>query len=79
MGRDKFNTFIIIKIQALVAMVMERKSMSFEDALYLLYNSKTYSELMNEGTKVWHFSTPKLFEILDKEYVNNIFSLPDYV
>ena len=79
MNEDQFNTFIILKIQALVAMLMERRSISFEDALSLLYSSQTYSELRNESTKVWHLSTSKLFEILSEEYMNKNFSLPDYV
>ncbi len=78
MENNKFDTFIKIKIQALIDIIMERKLLTFEDALNLLYHSRTYKVLLREDSKIWHLSTEKLFEILLNEYENNILSFPDY-
>lgn len=78
MENKEFNTFIKIKIQALVDRIMERKSLLFEDAINYLYNSRTYKMLLNENSKIWHYSTEKLFEILENEYKNNKLTFPDY-
>lgn len=78
MNNKEFNSFINIKIQALVDRIMERKSLTFEEAINYLYNSDTYKVLLSENLKVWHYSTEKLFEILDNEYKCHKLSLPDY-
>jgi hypothetical protein len=78
MNKKEFEAFINIKIQVLVDRIMERKSLSFEEAMTYLYNSGTYKILLNEELKIWHFSTEKLFDMLNTEYKNQKLSLPDY-
>lgn len=78
--KDKeFDTFIKIKIQALVDMIMDEKALNFEEALTILYNSEIYKALLNESTKIWHFSTPKLYEMLVYEQEHKRLIFPDYV
>jgi hypothetical protein len=78
MNANKFDSFIKIKIQALVDCIMQEKQLPFEEALGYLYGSRTYHALISEPTKLWHFSTNKLFQILNDEYKNNQISFPDY-
>ncbi|HOO85630.1 MAG TPA: hypothetical protein PLS94_13750 [Prolixibacteraceae bacterium] len=78
MNSNEFDSFIKIKIQGLVDRIMDRKQLSFEDAISYLYNSQTYKALLIEKNKMWHFSTEKLFLILNDEYANNKLSFPDY-
>ena len=78
MDNREFDTFIKIKIQALVDLIMENKCLTFEDALSYLCHSRMYKVLVRENSKIWHFSTEKLFEILLNEYENNKLSFPDY-
>ena len=78
MDKNEFDAFIKIKIQALVDRIMERKDLPFEEATRYLYHSRTYKMLINENLKIWHFSTEKLFDMLDNEYKNQKLSLPDY-
>lgn len=79
MNTNEFDSFIKIKIQALVDRIMERKELSFEAALNYLYSSRTYKTLIIDNNKLWHFSTEKLYQILADEYKNNKISFPDYV
>ena len=78
MNKKEFNIFINIKIQALIDRIMERKLLSFEEAIYYFYNSHTCKMLLKEESKLWHFSTEKLFDIINNEYKNQKLSLPDY-
>ena len=78
MNNNEFNSFIKIKIQALVDRIMQQNGRSLVDALDFLYNSRTYDNLITENKKLWHFSTEKLYQILTDEYQNNKISFNDY-
>lgn len=54
-------------MRELVAMVMDRKSLSLEDALSYIYISKLYKALVDEETKMWYLSTLSLYDLLEKE------------
>ncbi|WP_455587348.1 DUF3791 domain-containing protein [Bacteroides sp.] len=54
-------------MRELVAMVMDKKSLLLEDALYYIYSSKLYKMLLDEDTKMWYLSTLSLYELLEKE------------
>jgi hypothetical protein len=51
----------------LVEMVMKKKALPLEDALYYIYSSKLYKALLDENTKLWYSSTLYLYEDLKKE------------
>lgn len=79
MTEKEFNSFITIKIQGLVNVIISKKKVSFEEAVAYLYKSETYQYLIAEETKTWHLSEQKLFEILVSEYETKQCKLPDYV
>ncbi len=54
-------------MKELVAMVMKKKALPFEDALYYIYSSELYARLLDEETKTWYLSTPSLYEMLEKQ------------
>lgn len=54
-------------IRELAEMVMKRKTLPLEDALYYIYSSRLYKALTDESTKLWYSSTLSLYEILEKE------------
>lgn len=54
-------------MKELVTMVMKKKALPFEDALYYIYSSKLYARLLDEETKTWYLSTPSLYEMLEKQ------------
>ena len=73
------NEIILLKIQDLISFIVEKKNFKFIDAVHYLYESISYENLTNEETKLWHLSTPKLFEILEIEKITNEFIYPDFV
>jgi hypothetical protein len=79
MDPKEFEIFIAIKINDLVGLVIERKSLEFEEALDYLYNSGLYTFLLDESSKLWHLSSEKLFAMLDDEKENKQLIFPDYV
>ena len=59
-------------------MIMQEKDMSYIDTLEYLYCSKLYERLSEEETKFWHFSTAKLYEMLEIEKSTAILKIPDF-
>lgn len=54
-------------MRELVELVMKKKVLSLEDALYYIYSSKLYKLLSDEKTKLWYSSTLSLYDTLEKE------------
>lgn len=44
-------------MRELVAMVMKKKTLPLEDALYYVYSSNLYATLLDEDAKAWYLST----------------------
>ena len=51
----------------LVSLLMERYSLSLEDALDTLYNSETYQKLLDTNTGLYFQSPKYVFSYLDNE------------
>ena len=54
-------------MRELVAMVMQKKTLTLEDALYYIYSSDLYNSLLDKDTKMWYSSTLSLYGTLEKE------------
>lgn len=59
------------KIQQLVEIIMQQKSLGFTDALYYLYATECYKLLQSEDTKLWYMSGIALYEMIEKEKQKN--------
>jgi len=79
MNDKQFNAILEIKIESLVALIMEQQGLSFEDALSFLYTSKLFEKLAIEELKLWHLSFYKLYDILKHEHETGKLLLPDFV
>jgi len=55
------------KVLELIEIIMEKKRMSFSDALFYLYNSSLYDRLADSSAKVWYQSGASLYEQLEAE------------
>ncbi|MCX6308020.1 MAG: hypothetical protein NTY32_04005 [Bacteroidia bacterium] len=76
---NEFDSFVELKIQSLVSLIVEHENLVFEDALQFLYESKLYNALLEEHSKIWHLSNEKLFEMLLNEKQTNELTYPDFV
>ena len=77
MGQDQFNAMIPVISTDVVKMIAERRSVSEEDAIKLLYGSQLYAALEQEETKVWQYSTPMLYSLLEQEWNSGSIRYPD--
>ncbi|MBN2663219.1 MAG: hypothetical protein JXR68_06185 [Bacteroidales bacterium] len=68
--------FLIIDI---VRLIIENKNMDFFSAVSYLYKTQLYEFLSNEQTKLWHLSSYKLFDLLEREKTTQKFEFPDFV
>ena len=75
----EFDSFIELKVQDLVSLIIDIEKLEFVDALQYLYESKLYLALIDESTKIWHLSSEKLFEMLKNEKIKNVLEYPDFV
>ena len=78
MDKAKFEALLPLIVAALMQKIVERKKISHDEAFSQLYGSQLYSSLDDEKTKVWHYSTEKLYELLEEEIVTGKLELPDY-
>lgn len=79
MDNKQFESVIELKIRDMVALIIDRKQLSFDKAIQYVYESQLYTLLTDETTKLWHLSAIKLVGILIDEKEYKQLNLPDYV
>lgn len=55
------------KVLELADMIVEKKRLSIDDALFYLYNSELYRNLAAPELKLWYYSGAQLYELLEAE------------
>lgn len=55
------------KVQELAEIISEKKRLSHADALFYLYNSDLYHDLINPRLKLWYYSGSQLYDYLEDE------------
>jgi len=78
MDKAKFEALLPLIVAALLQKIIERKNISQEEAFLKLYGSQLYYFLDNEKTKVWYYSTEKLFQLFEEEMTAGKLELPEY-
>ena len=78
MNKAKFDALLPLIIASLMQKIIERKNISQDEAFLQLYSSELYCALDNEKTKVWHYSTEKLYLLFEEEIAVGKFELPEY-
>jgi len=77
MNKEKFHALLPIFMSALIKKIIEQKNISQDEAFSRLYNSRLYILLDDEQTKVWHYSTEKLYQLFEEEMNTGDFVLPE--
>ena len=77
MGQDQFNAILPVISADVVKMIAEKRNVSEKEAIKLLYKSQLYAALEQEETKVWQYSTPMLYSLLEQEWNSGIIRFPD--
>jgi hypothetical protein len=79
MNNPAFDSILHIKIQEIISVIIDTRQFKFNQAVEYFYSSRLYDALSDEGTKLWHLSSEKLFEILEVEKTKNKIVYPDFV
>lgn len=77
MEREQFIAIMPYIISSLVGMIAKKKGIPENEAIIRLYESKLYSALEREETKVWHYSTEMLYSLFEGEEKTGSVSYPD--
>lgn len=77
MKQEEFNAILPVISADIVKMIAERCSVSEKEAIKRFYLSKVYEALEKEETKVWRYSTPMLYSLLEQEWNSGVICYPD--
>lgn len=77
MSQEQFDALLPIVSSDLVAAVAAGQGIAEQAAIRLLYHSRLYAALEQEDTKLWQYSTPMLYCLLEQELAGNGLSYPD--
>ena len=77
MDKKKFEAILPIITADLISKIAEKYGWSEDKSIEKLNESKLYSYIENEGTKVWQYSSDKLL-ILFNDEMNGKLELPEY-
>lgn len=67
MNNDKTTTMRPFVVKDLVGMIMSKKNLTFDDAMFYLYSSDLYMKLLDDEAKMWYMSTVALYDVLEDE------------
>jgi hypothetical protein len=79
MAEKRFSSVLIILVPNIVERIMEEYGVGDEKATEMLYESKLYTALENEQTKLWHLSAVALFDLFNEEQKTGKITFPEEV
>lgn len=77
MTQKQFEVLMPIISSSIIDMIVEKRNVSEKKAIELLYSSKLYATLEKEETKLWYYSTPMLYSLLEEEWKSGTITYPD--
>ena len=77
MNEEKFQALLPFIVTDLIQKIILQKKISQSEALSWLYGSQLYFYLDNERTKVWHYSTEKLYHLFEDELNTGKLKIPE--
>jgi len=78
MDKSKFDAIFPIITSHLAGMIAKESNLSEDNAITELYNTGLYAAMEKEETKVWQYSTEKLYNIFLNEKMTGKLELPEY-
>ena len=77
MNAEKFSALMPIIIGDLAKKIVQEERISESEAIDKIYGSKLYALLEQEDTKLWYYSTPMLYSLLEEEIRTGKITFPD--
>lgn len=79
MEKKKFEALLVIIVPQVINLITESYQSDEVTASKEFYESRVYSILEQEDTKLWHFSALTLFNMFDEEKKTGTFTFPEEV
>ena len=77
MSQEKFNAMMPVISADIIYTIIAKQNVTENEAIKLLYTSKLYAALEQEETKIWQYSTPMLYSLLEQEWETGMIRFPD--
>lgn len=77
MSQEKFNAMMPVISADIIYTIIAKQDVTENEAIKLLYTSKLYAALEQEETKIWQYSTPMLYSLLEQEWETGMIRFPD--
>lgn len=77
MADKKFEAILTLLVPQVINLICENYPLDEMTASKEFYESKVYSLLEQEDTKLWHFSPLTLFNMFDEERMTGDFQMPE--
>lgn len=77
MEQKKFEAMLVLLVPQVVHLISENYNFTEVEAAKSFYESKVYSVLEQEDTKLWHLSPLTLFYMYDEEQKTGEISFPE--
>ena len=79
MEKKKFEAMLVLLVPQVIHLITENYPYDEVTASKEFYESKVYSLLEQEDTKLWHLSALTLFNMFDEEKKTGTFTFPEEV
>jgi hypothetical protein len=76
-NQENVGTTLMFITPGIIQLLMDNRHITAEAAAILLYNSKLYSLMEDEETKLWHMSYPILYDMLEEELTTGKITFPE--
>ena len=77
MEQKKFEAMLVLLVPQILSLIVENHGLDEVAATKKFYESKVYSLLEEEATKLWHFSPLTLFNMYDEEEKTGSITFPE--
>ena len=77
MEKKKFEAMLVLLVPQVIQLIIENYPYDEVSASKEFYESKVYSLLEQEDTKLWHLSALTLFHMFDEEKKAGTFHFPE--
>jgi hypothetical protein len=77
MNTEQLTAFNAVLVPRILALLIDTKDISEQEAISILYSSELYATLEQEDTKLWHLSAQTLYALLDEEMSTGTITFPE--
>lgn len=77
MEQKKFESMLFLIVRQITGLIARNYGMDEVTAVKAFYDSKVYSLLEQEDTKLWHLSPLTLFNMFDEERKTGTITFPE--